>query len=77
MAYARQMRSVSPEIIDDIATDFRLGVQTARVEEAKVPDDIDVRKAAKTLLELYGRLQAEQKRGRELTTRMRMRVPES
>jgi len=76
-AYARQMRSVSPDIIDDIATDFRLGVQTPRVEEVKMPDEFDVRKAAKTLLELYGRLQAEQKREDDLTTRMRMRVPES
>jgi hypothetical protein len=42
-----------------------------------VPDDLDVRKAAKTLLELYSRLQAEQKRDDELTTRMRVRVPES
>src|SRR5271170_4396468 len=46
-AYARQMRSVSPDIIDDIATDFRLGVQTPRVEEVKMPDELDVRKAAK------------------------------
>jgi general secretion pathway protein A len=76
-AYARQMRSVSPDIIDDIATDFRLGVQTPRVEETKMPDELDVRKAAKTLLELYGRLQAEQKREDDLTARMRVRVPES
>src|SRR5580698_8907557 len=26
-AYARQMQSISPDIIDDIATDFRLGIQ--------------------------------------------------
>jgi len=76
-AYARQMRSVSPDIIDDIATDFRLGVQTPPVETNRAPESLDVRKAAKTLLELYSRLQAEQKREEELTTRMRVRVPES
>ncbi len=75
--YARQMRSVSPDIIDDIATDFRLGIQAPPVEDARLPDELDTRKAAKTLLELYSRLQAEQKREEELTTRMRMRVPES
>ena len=34
-AYARQMPSVSPDIIDDIATDFRLGVQTPRWTRGK------------------------------------------
>src|SRR5580704_6805114 len=61
-AYARQMRSVSPDIIDDIATDFRLGVQAPQVEQRKTPEDLDMRKAARTLLELYARLQAEQAR---------------
>src|SRR5580658_9797297 len=77
-AYSRQMRSVSPDIIDDIATDFRLGVQTAEVEQKKTPGELDVRKAAQTLLEIYSRLQAEQAREEELKTRvMRVRVPES
>ena len=61
-AYARQMQSVSPDIIDDIATDFRLGVQAPQAEEAKTQDEVDVRKAARTLLEIYARLQAEQTR---------------
>src|SRR5580704_12820409 len=61
-AYARQMQSVSPDIIDDIATDFRLGVQAPQVEQRKTPEDLDMRKAARTLLELYARLQAEQAR---------------
>src|SRR5580693_3649099 len=74
--YARQMRSVSPDIVDDIATDFRLGIQSPPVEDARMSDELDTRKAAKTLLELYSRLQAEQKREEDLTTRMRMRVPE-
>jgi general secretion pathway protein A len=76
-SYARQMRSVSPDIIDDIATDFRLGIQTPQVEETKTPDDLDVRKAARTLLEIYSRLQVEQAREQEPRPRMRVRVPES
>ena len=75
-AYARQMRSVSPDIIDDIATDFRLGVHSSAVGQKKTPEELDVRKAAKTLLELYSRLQADQARDEELDSRLRMRVTE-
>ncbi|MFZ0771048.1 MAG: AAA family ATPase [Candidatus Sulfotelmatobacter sp.] len=75
-AYARQMRSVSPDIIDDIAVDFRLGVQTPQLEQKKTADELDMRKAARTLLDLYARLQAEQAREEELSTRVRLRVPE-
>src|ERR1700691_5586855 len=67
-AYARQMQSISPDIIDDIATDFRLGIKTPPEETKKTPDELDVRKAAKTLLEIYARLQAEQT-GEEKTVR--------
>jgi general secretion pathway protein A len=74
-AFARQMRSVSPDIIDDIATEFRLGVQTRAVEETKTPDEVDVRKAAKALLEIYARVQADQKREEELGMRARVRLP--
>jgi len=74
-AYAGQMRSVSPEIIDDIATDFRLGIQTRQVEEKKTPDEVDMRKAARTLIEIYSHLQAEQAREEELGTRTRVRLP--
>ena len=75
-AYARQMKSVSPEIIDDIANDFRLGVQTPALEGKKTSDELDPRKAAQTLLELYANLKAEQKRNEELKTRVRVRVGE-
>jgi general secretion pathway protein A len=74
--YSRQMRSVSPDIVDDIARDFRLGVQTPQVEQRKTTDELDVRKAAKTLLDLYTHLQAAQKREEELETRVRVRVTE-
>ena len=48
-AYARQAASVTPDIIDAIATDFRLGVQTTRQKERKRRDELDVQKAARTL----------------------------
>src|SRR6202034_4500518 len=73
--YARQMRSVSPEIIDDIATDFRLGIQTPALEGSR-SDELEARKAAQTLLQLYAHLQAEQKRDENGSTRMRLRVAE-
>ena len=62
-AYARQMRSVSPDIIDDIATDFRLGIQTAPLESGN-SGELDARKAAQTLLQLYAHLHAGAKAGR-------------
>jgi hypothetical protein len=74
-AYARQMRSVSPNIIDDIATDFRLGIQTPALETSK-SDELDARRAAQTLLQLYAHLQADQKREEEVRTRVRLRVSE-
>jgi general secretion pathway protein A len=64
-AYARQAASVAPEIIEAIAKDFRLGVQTPASPRKKAPDELDFRKAAKTLLELYAHLQTEQARERD------------
>jgi general secretion pathway protein A len=56
-AYAKQVRSVTPEIIDDVAKDFRLNVVSSReVERAGVSDNMDVQRAAKTLLDLYASL---------------------
>jgi len=57
--YSKQLRSVPPEIIEDIATEFRLGVvqpsssssSNALANEAGVPN------AARMLLELYDHLQ--------------------
>jgi len=74
--YSRQMRTISPEIVDDIATDFRLGVQTSQVAKEQASGELDVRKAAKTLLDLYAQLQAAQRRDEEHETRVRMRVTE-
>lgn len=57
-AYARQTRSVTSDIIDDIAEDFRLEVVHAPEAEGNGELDVtDVRRAAKTLLDLYASLQ--------------------
>src|SRR6202034_3579655 len=42
-AYARQAASVAPEIIETIAKDFRLGMQTPAVQRKKAPDELDFR----------------------------------
>jgi general secretion pathway protein A len=69
-AYARQATEVAPDIIDAIATDFRLGVQTIPVERKKTTEELDVRKAARVLLEIYARLQGEEAREEELAARV-------
>ena len=52
-AYAKQSKVVTPEIIDSIAIDFRLGiVRQPEVEKPNSGDENDVRKAARALLEL-------------------------
>lgn len=73
--FGRQMQSVSPDIIDDIAVDFRLGVQTPPLG-SHGSNGLDAQKAAQTLLELYAHLQAEQKQDHESDTRAGMRVTE-
>jgi general secretion pathway protein A len=57
--YARQLRSITPDIIDDIATDFRLNVvvHPTRVEKPRASEETDMRQAAKTLLDLCSDLQ--------------------
>ena len=75
-AYGKQMQSVSPEIIDDIARDFRLGAQTSKAKKQQSADELDVRKAAQTLLSLYASLQAQQSREEESRMRVPVRVTE-
>jgi len=56
-AYAKQMRSVTPDIVHRIAADFRLDVaQLHEVETKEEIDENDVRRAAKALLHLYATL---------------------
>jgi general secretion pathway protein A len=53
-AYARQAPSVTPDIIEEIATDFRLGVmRPSQPEPARHSDDSDAQRTAKTLLDLH------------------------
>jgi hypothetical protein len=59
-AYAREGRSVTPDIIEDIATDFRLGVVHTPKAEPADAEDGDARRAAKTLLLLHDYLQKAQ-----------------
>ena len=70
-AYARQKRSVTPEIIEYVATDLRLHVdvvQSPREENLGDLDEIDLRRAAKSLLDLYAYLNRLSKHDRELRT---------
>jgi general secretion pathway protein A len=56
-AYAKKVYSVTPDMIDDIAAEFRLGVgPSSWSENEKAVDESDVRNAAKTLLDLYNQL---------------------
>lgn len=76
-AYSKQAAIVTPEIIDSIAADFRLGVQTRRLEGTAVGETLSVQKAAETLLELYAHLHNERARDEELKPRLRVRVTEN
>jgi general secretion pathway protein A len=73
--YSRQAKSLTPDLIETIATDFRLGVQSPR-SPSHALEEVDLRKAARSLLELYSHLQREQAREEELRTPVRVRVAE-
>ena len=67
--YARQKRSVTPEIIDDVAADLRLHCnydRPLRQEDSGEPDESDVRRAAKNLLDLFAFLNRRSPRDGEL-----------
>jgi general secretion pathway protein A len=55
--YSKQLHSVTPEIIEDIATEFRLGVVQSSWSGNPRLAESDVRDAARTLLDLYDHLQ--------------------
>lgn len=53
-AYAKQAPSVTPDIIEEIAADFRLGVlRPSQPEPPRNSEDSDARRTAKTLLDLH------------------------
>lgn len=65
-AYAKQSRSVTPEIIEEIAKDFRLNVVRRSVGEESTQDHSEeVQRAARTLLDLYSYLREAQSDGNE------------
>lgn len=56
-AYAKQLRSVTPEIIHGIADDFRLDVvRQPNTENSETIGEAEVRRAAKTLLDMFAAL---------------------
>jgi type II secretory pathway predicted ATPase ExeA len=58
-AYARQMPSVTPEIVESAAADLRLNILTSPApKELASLSDADALKAAKTLLELFAYLRS-------------------
>ncbi len=80
--YAKQAPSVTPAMIDTIASDFRLGVHTRGGKKNSPPDEIELQKVARKLLELYASLQAEKAAEQaaeeepELTSRAPLRLRE-
>lgn len=56
-AYARQCRSVTPEIIEEVAREFRLDIIPSRKdEETARSGDVDLRQAANAVLDLFASL---------------------
>ncbi|HZR66798.1 MAG TPA: AAA family ATPase [Terriglobales bacterium] len=56
--YAKQLQSITPEMIDEIAKDFRLNmVRPVEIEKAGGFDEIDLQRAARILLDLYSSIQ--------------------
>jgi general secretion pathway protein A len=66
-AYARQASAVTSEMIEAIAKDFRLGVQTRKPEKNPTPE-IDLQDFARKLLSLCALAASEPAREEELTT---------
>jgi general secretion pathway protein A len=60
-AYARQSRSVTPEIIEEVVKDFRLNVtRRSGGDDSEREHSEDVQRAARTLLDLYACLREPQ-----------------
>jgi len=66
--YARQSPGVTPEIITEIAADFRLNVVHPSIAEHTKQDEhaLQVERAARTLLDLYAHLRNAQESGADL-----------
>jgi general secretion pathway protein A len=55
--YAKQLPSVTPEIIDEVARDFLLNLVRPAEDEKGNVGEMDLQRAAKLLLDLYGSTQ--------------------
>ena len=65
--YARQMRSILPEVIDEVSADFRLNVTHSIATTSEAAEDpSEVTRAARTLLDLYAHLRDVQDTGSEM-----------
>lgn len=66
--YARQSRSITPSVIEEIAADFRLNVvnPTGGDHELSSDPSTEVARAARTLLDLYEQLQTTRKTSADL-----------
>lgn len=56
LAYARQISSVAPDMIDDVAREFRLDASPRAIEPPETMSEIDMRHAANIILDLFSRL---------------------
>jgi general secretion pathway protein A len=57
-AYARRLPNVTPDVIADVAKEFRLGVVRApEVDRSQGNNDMDIRRAITVLLDMYAALQ--------------------
>jgi len=73
-AYARQMRAVGPDVIEEIATDFRLNVTHQTAERIPDAEDTEIRRAAQTLLDMYTYLQKPKSRESDLRASLSARL---
>ena len=65
-AYARQFSRITPEMVDEVAADLRLGVVSTPAEPLdKVAGREELQRAVRTLLDLHDYLQAARLRERE------------
>jgi general secretion pathway protein A len=66
-AYARQMPTVTPDVIADVAKEFRLDVVSSpETEKSGTQNQMDLLKAIKAMIDLYGMLQKPLASGLEL-----------
>jgi len=71
-AYAKQSQSVTPEMIEEIAIDFRLNVVRRSASDGSEKErSEEVQHAARTLLDLYSYLRAAQSEGSDLSRLVR------